>query len=261
MSGLREILLSLPVELLQLIFSNLPSRKDIKVLALTSKALYLAFVDAEKLIAHQVLRNEIPPDNLPEAIAVLRSLQLRRSPDFSPAAIEPLLDKHFLNRAVSLSELTPADILQLSGLQNLVNTFTELFVSEAATHAPDGSAELRAPSDAELARIHRAFYRYELYSNLFKSDKSDEMIMQLGRQRDVFFSRFSPWENEQLASIYDFLARTVIPIFADVAQHDVYWGFAHVEWDDDIESPYIQYAVSLGLRRIICILHANSTLR
>lgn len=59
------------------------------------------------------------------------------------------------------------------------------------------------------SRYEREFYRFELYCNLYHDFKTP--VMSLEEQRVFFFSNFSPWENEQLTCVHDYLIRLLAP--------------------------------------------------
>ena len=66
------------------------------------------------------------------------------------------------------------------------------------------------PIDAqEMRRLERAFYRFEIYANIFGHPKARPFTGE--EQASAFFGRFSPWENEQLACVHYHLMQLVIP--------------------------------------------------
>lgn len=92
------------------------------------------------------------------------------------------------------------------------------------------------PSQMELFRIRRALYRFQIYCNLNFRDVVDfhpgrwvrEMRnYRLGR---YFFNPFSPWVNEQLACVHDYLEEVLSRTFDDIAAHEVVWGALSVDW-------------------------------
>ncbi|KAK5625957.1 hypothetical protein RRF57_001673 [Xylaria bambusicola] len=50
----------------------------------------------------------------------------------------------------------------------------------------------------------------------------------------------------------------LIPAFNDVAEHDVQWGAANVEYDNQIDNSYTQTVLSLGLEKLYEISHAET---
>ena len=69
-------------------------------------------------------------------------------------------------------------------------------------------------SDTETARIIGAFYRFEIYCNLFR--KSDKKQYSLDDKTRMFFKGFSPWENEQLACVENYLGGIVGPCMSSM---------------------------------------------
>lgn len=61
-----------------------------------------------------------------------------------------------------------------------------------------------SPPPDELYRKHRAFYRFKIYCNLFRARKPP--TFNVYKHQGVFFSKFSPWENELLGCIHDYLS-------------------------------------------------------
>lgn len=74
------------------------------------------------------------------------------------------------------------------------------------------NASPTSPSPSERHRIEGTFYRFELYCNLFRQERSRvDNYFESEEQRDIFFERFSPWENEQLACVHDYLMHKITP--------------------------------------------------
>jgi hypothetical protein len=73
-------------------------------------------------------------------------------------------------------------------------------------------------------------------------------LLSLEEQKYVFFSKLSPWENEQLACVHGYLLRLITPgklsdfkgllsiltriDFDDIAEHDIVWGEMWVDYSD-----------------------------
>jgi hypothetical protein len=67
----------LPVEVKQLIFSNLSDVESMKSMALSSSSLYHGFRGFEKLVVTNVLEKDLQFDVLPELAVILKSSRLR----------------------------------------------------------------------------------------------------------------------------------------------------------------------------------------
>lgn len=92
------------------------------------------------------------------------------------------------------------------------------------------------PSQMELFRIRRALYRFQLYCNLNFRDVVDfhpgrwVREMRNYRMARSFFNPFSPWVNEQLSCVHDYLEEVLSRTFDDIAAHEVVWGALSVDW-------------------------------
>lgn len=166
--------------------------------------------------------------------------------------------------AFSSRQLTIPDALRVDEFYHHVTFFATSFASSTLSKLPvvDGHGNPQAPlSPNEWRRIEGNLYRFELYCNLFRNHRPK--FRQTGlmaadeEQRDLFFKMYSPWENEQLACIHDFLWRqlsirtycrnelqvlnrisktkyiSVLAAFNDVAEHDLLWGEMSIPCDED----------------------------
>ena len=132
--------------------------------------------------------------------------------------------------------------------------------------------EIKIPSELEMHRIERSLYVFDLYKILFRRTKQSRKGRFTSKdQWTTLFSKFAPWETEQLGCIYDYLFDMITPgkihiiefpilhvpnllsAFNDVAEHDVAWGDLSVPWVDDYSFDYYgykDYILSCGLKFI-----------
>ena len=206
----RSSLEGLPPELVQQILSLLPDASSLLSAVRASSSLYNAFIGAELLITSQVVRNLINVDVLPEAAAAWKSSRLA---PLTRDLLENFIDDQLRSRQSPPLSWTLSEALPLCGLQRHVEFFSLDFASQASDQmfaSSDSNNLLRNfPTPGELHRIHRALYRFEIFCNLFRSRKS--LAFGMCDQRTLFFSNFSPWENEQLGCIHDYLFYKVYP--------------------------------------------------
>jgi hypothetical protein len=198
----------LPIEVKQAIMSTLPDVWSLKSIALTSSPLYRAFTGAEVLITSRVLLNEVELDVLPEAAAALESSRLK---PWTRQRIQDFVFQHLYSRGPPPQKWTLSDALLISKLYDYVHYFAADLASKTLVKPPILTylKSNQAPlSQNEITRIIRAFYRFEIYCNIFRDPKR---TINVRKQRDIFFSNFSPWENEQLACIHDYLFQVVSP--------------------------------------------------
>lgn len=104
------------------------------------------------------------------------------------------------------------DALRISDFHAHVRHFAADFATTALASCYTGSTST-LPTKTEIARIERAFYPFELYCKLFPSSHTPRRAR---KHHEIFFSKFSAWENEQLACVHDYLVKTVFPGDCDV---------------------------------------------
>jgi hypothetical protein len=207
----RSPLEQLPLEAKQAILSALTDLTTLKATALTCSSLYSAFKNAEELIITQVLLNEVGIDVLPEAIIAHASK--------TGAKPEAFTSEHLQTRnPLRKVRWKFSEALPLSNSAKYVNYFACDFAKSGLATKLDVSA--LDPSREELDRIKRAFYRFEIYSNIFPSMGPPEQRLPpiQNMAPATFFENFSPWENEQLACVHDYLFSIFAPsIFSHFA--------------------------------------------
>ncbi|TGJ83304.1 hypothetical protein E0Z10_g5440 [Xylaria hypoxylon] len=242
----------LPVELVRMILSALPDVVSLQAATLSCPLFYAAFIEAEASITTYVLLNQVDISVLPEAIAASDSSWLHPH-DTEPQSRKAITD--FVTRNLR-QRLTPPkswllkNALYVGRLHVCVEQLAKQFAEETLIELPAARSTSSATYQ-EGCRIQRALYRFEIYCNLFRETPNVQSTV-YGEQKQLFFANFSPWENEQLGCVHDFLVRAVSP------EHDIAWGAFGVEYGDSIDAPYIQDVLSLGLERLRQIVRAET---
>ncbi|KAI0385011.1 hypothetical protein F5Y04DRAFT_292552 [Hypomontagnella monticulosa] len=109
------------------------------------------------------------------------------------------------------------DALPLERFHVHVHVLAEKIMEKIQHNCPSTRSDaVTLPNRQEIVRVERALYRFQLYCNLFREGEPDHQ-----KQRDVYFSYFSAWENEQLACVHDLLVRMVAIPFNDLVEHDI----------------------------------------
>ena len=272
---------TLPAEIKQHILCDLPNVSSLQVVATTCSSFYDVFLGSESLIIGEVLLIQINPALLQTAVLILCSLSLE---PWSKSKVQSLLMPLDSDKKLSLPPWTLRNALRISRLHEHIEFFAADFVSTTIAALPESprATDLSALplSSGESLRIQRAFYRFELFCNLFRErkKKGDERFASL-ELRDHFFARFLPCENEQLACVYEYLWRKLsicmyniysvsLPpakhihaiAYNDVTEHDIDWAkweFDPVEESDITEDNYsMEHYLSKGLayiRRVITV--------
>jgi hypothetical protein len=210
----------LPLELRQQILASVPDVGTLRTAVLSCPVLYYAFHESPISTITSVLSSEIGPAVLPEAAMVLEASSIGQCILSDPGMADTILQKHWLQREKVRWKWTLTDALAISNLHFYVDSFAMKFASTALPRIPSCYGQQSEYSQQELERIKRALYRFEIYCNVFPLklfiDAGDlpgttSTYDRIEMLTEGFFSKFAPWENEQLTCIHDFLVREVIP--------------------------------------------------
>ena len=196
-----------PLELKHCILSALPDVSTLRAALLSHSSIYHAFKVAENIITTDVLHNQIPANLLPDARIVLDSSRLNL---WSRDKVTTLLANYTRRRGETYRKWTLSDAVRVSKLYEHVSFFSKDLANEASSLWPKNRFydPLTDPlSSTEIFRLCRSFYRFELYCNLFRQYAYEDERYTRGEQKAIFFDLHSPWENEQLACVHDYLFR------------------------------------------------------
>ncbi len=207
--GHANSLALLPTEMKQAILISLPDVTSLCATILTCSSLYHAFLDSESFILSIVLRNQITPSLMNNALATFQSskngLNRMQADD---------LIMLYISRAKYSLPFTLREALALAEMHGYVEFFAEQFAKSALSRW--SSSDSASPS--EMLRIKRSLYRFEFCCNTFKSSlwqyhwscRDDFKMSVANGQGGHHFRGFAPWENEQLACIRDYLYGVIV---------------------------------------------------
>ena len=198
---------ALPNELLLNIFYKLPDAFSLKAFILTNSSILKVYQNQPSMIVRLVLENEVSTYSLDDATTALRSSRVLPR---TKGNVQQFL-AHSSNKSDDVTpHWTLLEALAISDLSKKIRFFVAAFTSYAlyklGATASISSHLMRVSAD-ERRRIESAFYRFELYCNLFREQPCGDNRLSLDEQRDIFFARYTPWENEQLACVHDYLFR------------------------------------------------------
>lgn len=277
--------LQMPLHLISLILSELDSMQSLGCAILSHSSVYAAFNENPKTVMFRILLNQIPPNLMVyAAITYEASLEEYRSTRklhelFSWVSdhrnIEPpyFYEDSYLRMKLEDRSSGPAFAASLSKTHMLVEHFTDRYLSDTLPLAArdlfeQSQINTERPSENEVFRIRRAFYRFQLHCNMTCGEddnpdsdgQEDDEDDPVGRDRAyLFFLHFPPWVNEQLACIQDYLEGLLSKAFDEVASHDIEWGAKSVDWiSNRICSEYKQTCLSYGLHFLSQVHRANT---
>lgn len=210
----------LPAELRQAILCEMPDVRTLQSAIEVDDSLRSVFWRNESTILKNVLYKTINPRLIPEVLAVLDStrfhfgkVKLRVSDDpWAKDRVSRLLSHYFQRQSVSVNWKL-ADALMISEIYGHVHFFVDdFFLSALSIHLSSGDKQLPQPpvSLDERCRIEAAFLRFELFFNLFRERSEKQDRFQVEELPEIFFDKFSPWENEQLACINGYLSAKIL---------------------------------------------------
>lgn len=220
----------LPLHLVSQILRKLDSIQTLGYAILSHPTFYAAFKDAIYSITHGILMSQMgfQTRTLYYAIAAYEASRINYKEEtevtaFIRSHFDTLAQDPYFDLAASTGHLEPGVAAALSKTQVIVNYFTEGFVHDTSPRClvelnVQPPKDLQDCSDREIFRVQRALYRHQTHCNLFfrsiddlKQSAYNMMSVDIdGHQvRRHFFFSHSPWENEQLACIHDYLERVL----------------------------------------------------
>ncbi|KAI1347768.1 hypothetical protein F5Y01DRAFT_307292 [Xylaria sp. FL0043] len=250
---------SLSVELVCMILSALPDVESLQTAVLSCPLFYSAFRAAETSVTTHVLFSQIDASVLPEAMAAIESSRLgafkERCKRQRWDAARDFITRNLRKRPIPPDTWLLKRALPLGRLHSCVEELAKQFAEATVSRGPAARCPL-STTNRERCRIQRALYRFEIYCKLLCEADWERRIYH--NQDILFFSNFSPWENEQLGCVHDFLVRAVSPAFNEIVEHDIHWGAARVDYAQSMDAPRIQYVLSLGLKKLYEITRAET---
>jgi uncharacterized protein YqiB (DUF1249 family) len=220
------ILESLPTEIQLSIIQQLPNVDSLRALSLASRTFNDVRILHKNVVLPQVLMREMGEVNFEEAYWVVRARQAGFDTSNYHVKINNFLSQwlEFEPGSLDASSIHPSDIIKISDLHRRVLHLVGDFC--AYTMSGDDINVQRVPSlpqlsFSELARITRAFYRFELYFNLYRDPvqaetHSTNKVFEVRQQSYTFFNSWPAWEAEEIACIRDYFFARLTDVFANI---------------------------------------------
>ncbi len=272
---------SLAIEVVAEILAGLDS-SSLSSALLAHPLFWSTFQAYQQQILREILRRLIPPQLFPLAFVTYEAASIDYS-DWN--LIRRLLDRLQADQArVFGASPTPSSTWPLTLTRRMVaamesaHLMVEYFTADFAQQAIPRFChifETKIPETRSLSeelRISRAFYRFQLYSNIFgrkslecarqttRTIASEDWLVQTlpGKTREEmrcelesFFWPWPPWANEQLICVFEHLEAVISVFFNEVASHDIEWGWRKVDWiQPSVAIPHRRFLVSSKLHSI-----------
>lgn len=217
----------LPTEIQSAILLNIRDVVSLKTLIHASPRYHSAYLSQRHAILKQVLSNSIHPDVLYDACSAVHSNKtISSNVEERAARVDAFLSEYESNRdgGTPPEQFDLESVSRLARLQLQVQHATE-GLCEVAFSSHQFTGELLGHGGPlsldEICRFCRAFYRFEIFCNLFRNrrDMTVEDNLRHPSHGDIetvpeidsiekssqFLSLFNPWEVEELACVRDFL--------------------------------------------------------
>ncbi|RAL05390.1 uncharacterized protein BO80DRAFT_478364 [Aspergillus ibericus CBS 121593] len=248
----------LPVELHISILFTVPDLGSLGSLILASPAYY----DTYQLVKEELLQNLLQEHyagliNIADAITAIRSKGLYAYNIANKEKIIALLDSQHRSDEIRQREVSsgplpdePAtikEIIQLLQLHDMAirvledysRTTKQPFWIEHNTWANDHLP--LALSEIEKRRVFRAFYRLQIYRNIFGSVErafNQEKTFTSEESWQLFFSTMAPWEIEEFACLFQHYCHKYQGIIREVSDNLIQTGYTFLsELPEDLRVP------------------------
>ncbi|MCJ1244087.1 hypothetical protein MMC30_001285 [Trapelia coarctata] len=228
-----------------------------------SKSLYSVFSAAKSSILSSVLERSIPIDILTDALAVHSSSLL---PVHDDKLTKDFVASRWLgNSSPTYPPSQSAGFGCLAHFQHIIDWFTNDICKTFARNEPSLGVGSFPVSFEERVRISRAFYRIEIYCNLFKDTRvADDMTVYYTTddQFELFLSHIPPWEVEEVACVHEYLHNKLSVLDEAVREYEknknMDWGFwADIRKDRLRPNSMKEMVLSHGLELLYKLFSAN----
>ncbi|KAI1180577.1 hypothetical protein F4777DRAFT_528505 [Nemania sp. FL0916] len=255
----------LPCELIASILRNLDNLRSLPPALLACRHFYASFKQYHGIEAAIFLR-QVTPALVPYSVVFLEASRLPQSEE-SKNAVRGLLDtlhSQPSRLAAQLSTMSPSLIRRMAHTHDVIHHFATDFAASAWTElSRKPGSDCSSPrnttisvSPSEYFRFCRAFYQLDLFHWLYRSDVADPSAE---RANLWFFSKYSPWEMEQLGSVYDFLDEKLAKASYDVVAHDIEFGEVGIDYLNPATRNYSRQCwLSQGVEYIYKLMSTTS---
>lgn len=219
----------MPLHLVVMILSRLDDMQTLGSAILSHSLFYTAYKDDPKGIVRSVIQWQIPPCFLRYAAIAYEASHVDRQDKWAVVGLRgwdmrtDSLKKWLVEWEQDPASTSAAVAASMSRTYRMVRHFGHRFLKDTLPLASElyvspslaFHTKAREPSLAEKYRIYRALFRFQIYCNLgFRTEQdlqpSPEWAQTFQYARSAtMFGEFSPWVNEQLACMHDYLEQTL----------------------------------------------------
>ena len=232
---LRASLEGVAIEIQQIILHQMPDLPALQALISASTSYSRAYQSQRHSILSDILLRDIHADVLFDVLAIVDPLKLPQRHSDNVPHLKACIEQFEFTRPsldIALEPLEPSTRETLLGFHLAVVDITKECCNYALSTHPvtdHGLNHSTSLSPNEVRRIHRAFYRYELFTVLFREMKSyqaEQAERHRDRDRDrfciafkrnpiksldtpdkswIFLALYKTWEMEAIACVRDYI--------------------------------------------------------
>ncbi|EGX89323.1 hypothetical protein CCM_07574 [Cordyceps militaris CM01] len=279
-----------PLHVLGLVLRHLDTLHSLGAAVLAHPVLHAAFFEDPARIVRDILDAQMSPATARLAFAAHTARRVDRA---SPAAVRAFADEwlvHVSDEAAAAAAaaadetggplgvwpwgLSLPDVVSMSKAHGVVEALTARLVRAALPACCEeglfGTTTPRRATPAEVKRIHRILYGYEIYCGLLFREAGDCAAHRSWRAEINFQLSAALYRGDvtraykQLACVHDFLENIVLQVevaLKQVAMYDVTWGAHEVDYlSTGSTNEHVQAYLSLGLDFIYKLAQAGTPL-
>lgn len=190
----------IPCKIIGEVLKNLDDLNSLTSALLTCRHFHTAYCESHGVEA-AIISRQITPALLPYSVVIVQDDASLSLPENALDLLDDLRTKPTSHWVQTMAALSKTDLRKMSRLHDIVHTMATEYATRAWALVPQTSSASPGLvlSPSESWRFCRAFYRVELFNTLCAGyeDGDDGMWW--------FLQRYPPWENEQIACVYDYL--------------------------------------------------------
>ncbi|KAF7196796.1 hypothetical protein HII31_01714 [Pseudocercospora fuligena] len=259
-------LAQLPQELLLRVIEEIDNMSSLTALTLTCHAVHNTILQHERLVCERVLLNHIRGPDWKDLVFACTILREEPREGWTPTEQQRLVQDHQnLSDEQAVADMTLDKAVSIATLFDAIDYFSSGCAAKALAiaherYCPDASEE-PVPTEPEILRNRRAFLHFELYCSLFsrldnwpRADQDNDAVD--NHIRSIFWDKYSPWEMEQVACVYDYFYRRLGDIFEDLALQDPEWA-VELSIAGGVNGPMIEWWLAIGLKNLRTLISGD----
>ncbi|KAI4189215.1 MAG: hypothetical protein LQ348_003828 [Seirophora lacunosa] len=215
----RARLNTVPVEILHLIMSKLPSLSDLRVFITSCKRARSVYLQHPAIVILDILAHSNLGSQIQWLFVRTMTLESYRDLDAYTEIFDRLhnMDRETLKTSLAVlfdkDKRGPVEFLlyvddMMEEISDLEQSFIKAMLAKASARLPEPDAEQSPPTRMELHRVRRAIWRLIFFYKLFHLPPQGSLMHE---DRNLFHRHLTSWELDEMLSVYHYVKQTVCP--------------------------------------------------